>query len=172
MAIRIKLDGYRALALKTRGEVKLRSRNDNDFSLRYPAIAKALAALPDETVIDGEIVALDEGGRPSFNILQNYVSSKAPILYYVFDVLILAGRNVMGEALAKRREFLEQRILHRLADPIRYSPELEGNLADLIQSVKAQGLEGLIAKRRDSRYEPGHARVPGGRCGLTGGRSS
>jgi len=62
--------------------VQLRSRNDNDFTQRYPAIAKALAALPDETVIDGEVVALDESGRPSFNILQNYGSSKAPILYY------------------------------------------------------------------------------------------
>jgi len=60
--------------------VQLRSRNDNDFTQRYPAIAKALAALPDETVIDGEVVALDESGRPSFNILQNYGSSKAPIL--------------------------------------------------------------------------------------------
>jgi DNA ligase D-like protein (predicted ligase) len=151
----LKLDGYRALAIKTKGKLELRSRNDNDFSVRYAAIAKALAKLPDETVIDGEIVALDGAGRPSFNILQNYGSSKAPILFYIFDVLVLAGANVMGETLAVRRSLLEKRILPKLADPIRYSPELEGSLADLVQSVKAQGLEGLVAKRRDSKYEPG-----------------
>src|ERR1700722_17296066 len=87
----LKLDGYRAVAFKSGGAVHLRSRNDNDFNRKYPAIRKALDAIPDETVIDGEIVATDELGRPSFNILQNYGASKAPILYYVFDVLVLDG---------------------------------------------------------------------------------
>jgi bifunctional non-homologous end joining protein LigD len=63
----LKLDGYRALAFKNAGTVHLRSRNDNDFSLRYAGITKALQAMPDETVIDGEVVALDETGKPSFN---------------------------------------------------------------------------------------------------------
>jgi bifunctional non-homologous end joining protein LigD len=62
----LKLDGYRSLAIKNGGGVQLRSRNDNDFNRRYPAIVKALASMPDETVIDGEVVALDEEGRPSF----------------------------------------------------------------------------------------------------------
>ena len=65
----LKFDGYRALAIKSGGKVHLRSRNDNDFSLRYPGIVKALALMPDETVLDGEVVAL-ENGRPSFNSLQ------------------------------------------------------------------------------------------------------
>jgi bifunctional non-homologous end joining protein LigD len=151
----IKLDGYRALAIKTGGKVQLRSRNDNDFSHRYPEIAQALTVLPNETVIDGEVVALDESGKPSFQTLQNYGSAGAQLHFYVFDVLILAGRDVMAEPLSKRREVLEKRILPKLTEPIRYSPQLHASLRDLIQSVKAQGLEGLVAKRADSKYEPG-----------------
>src|SRR6266498_4216158 len=63
----LKFDGYRAVGIKTDGKIQLRSRNDNDFSLRYPAIATALSSLPNETVVDGEVVALDESGKPSFN---------------------------------------------------------------------------------------------------------
>jgi ATP-dependent DNA ligase len=74
----LKLDGYRALGIKTNGKACLRSRNDKDFSAKYPAITKALADLPDETVVDGELVAFDESGRPSFNAVQNHGSS-APV---------------------------------------------------------------------------------------------
>jgi bifunctional non-homologous end joining protein LigD len=151
----LKLDGYRAIAFKSAGEVHLRSRNDSDFNRKYPAILKALSAIPDETVIDGEIVATDERGRPSFNILQNYGASKAPILYYVFDLMVLSGNDVMGESLESRRALLEREVLPKLADPIRYSPELKGSVANLVHSVKAQGLEGLVAKQRAGRYEPG-----------------
>ncbi len=151
----IKLDGFRALAFKSGGKVYLRSRNDNDFSLRYANVTKALSKLPDETVIDGEVVALDEEGRPSFNTLQNYGTSQAPVFYYVFDVLVLAGRDVMAQPLSERRMLLEKKILPKLKDPVRYSPALHASLKDLMHSVKAQGLEGLVAKRLDSKYEPG-----------------
>ena len=151
----LKLDGYRALAIKTGGRVKLRSRNDNDLNGRYPAIVKALSAMPDETVIDGEVVALDEGGRPSFNLLQNYGSGGAPLIYYVFDVLILNERNVMSEPLVRRREILRQEVLAQLGEPVRESPVLDASLRDLMTAVRAQGLEGLVAKRLDSGYEPG-----------------
>jgi DNA ligase D-like protein (predicted ligase) len=154
-AYEIKLDGYRALAFKAGGKLELRSRNDNDFALRYPSIAKALASLPDDTAVDGEIVALDAEGKPSFNALQNCGSSKADLIYYVFDLMVLAGEDVMGEQLRKRRELLEKKILTKLDEPIRYSPALNASLAVLIQSVKAQGFEGLVAKRLDSRYQPG-----------------
>jgi DNA ligase D-like protein (predicted ligase) len=149
----VKLDGFRAIAFKTNGKTHLRSRNDNDFAGRYPTVAAALESLPDETAIDGEIVALDEQGRPSFNILQNLGSSKAPIVFYVFDVMILAGRNVMKEKLETRREFLEQKILPKLKEPVRYLSEMRTTLSELIAVAKAHGLEGLVAKRRDSRYE-------------------
>ena len=79
----LEIDGFRAEAIKSSGRVHLRSRNDKDFNGRYPSIVQALAAMPDETVIDGEIVALDESGRPSFNALQNYTLGGAPLLYYM-----------------------------------------------------------------------------------------
>ena len=151
----LKFDGYRAIAFKTGGRLYLRSRNDNDFSTRYRSVMRGLEELPDETVIDGELVALGVDGRPSFNMLQNYGSSTAPVLYYVFDVMVLAGRDVKSETLETRRNLLERKVLPQLAEPVRYTGELKASLRDLIHSVRAQGLEGLVAKRRDSRYEPG-----------------
>src|SRR4051812_12084840 len=150
----LKFDGYRAVAFKADGIVHLRSRNDNDFRARYPAIVKALRHLPNETVVDGEIVALGDDGRPSFNALQNQ-SSSSPIIYYLFDVMVLAGRDVRGEPLEVRGALLEHDVLPQLAEPIRYTGALEARLQDLVHSVKMQGLEGLVAKRRGSRYEPG-----------------
>jgi ATP-dependent DNA ligase len=160
----LKLDGYRAIAFKSQGRVQLRSRNNKDFALRYAAIATELENLPDETVIDGEVVAFDDSGRPSFNSLQNYGSSTAAIFYYVFDVLVLNGRDVRFEPLETRRELLSTKVLSKLQEPIRYSPDLDGSLPDLIRSVREQGFEGLVAKRRSSRYESGLRSGPGSRC--------
>jgi len=101
----LKLDGYRAIAFKTRARVLLRSR--------YPAIVQGLAKLPDETVIDGEVIALDEDDRPSFSVLQNYGSSKAPVVYFVFDVMMLPGQDVMNQPLTERRQLLERKVLSR-----------------------------------------------------------
>jgi ATP-dependent DNA ligase len=151
----LKLDGYRSLAFKTRGKVDLRSRNNKDFVSRYPSVTQALQKIPDETIIDGELVAFDESGRPSFNKLQNYGSSNVPIYYYAFDLLMLAGRDIRSESLEKRRELLRSKVLSKVNDPIRYSPTLESPLKDLIQSVRQQKFEGLIAKRRNSAYQSG-----------------
>jgi DNA ligase D-like protein (predicted ligase) len=151
----LKLDGYRAVAFKRNGTVHLRSRNDNDFNVRYPGVVKALANMPNDTVIDGEVVAFDQQGRPSFNALQNYGSAPAPVVYYVFDIMVLAGRNVMREPLEKRRELLEKKVLPKLREPVRYSAPLTATLSVLIESVKVHGFEGLVAKRCNSAYEPG-----------------
>src|SRR4051794_11077550 len=151
----LKHDGYRGIAYKTGGKLYLRSRNDNDFNLRYPSIAKALSALPNETVVDGEIVAFDESGKPSFNTLQNHGSSGVPLVYLIFDVMILAGRDVTKEPLEARQKLLEHKVLPKLAEPIRYPGVLDASLTDLIKSVKASGREGLVAKRRGSLYEVG-----------------
>jgi DNA ligase D-like protein (predicted ligase) len=153
--VELKLDGYRSLAIKTGGKVQLRSRNDKDFTGRYPSLVKAFSPMADETVLDGEVVALDAEGRPSFNTLQNFGSAGAALHFFIFDVLILKGKDVMGVPLMKRRALIERHVLPDLADPIRYSPILEGTMKNLIESVKVQGLEGLIAKRRDSVYQPG-----------------
>src|SRR5215471_4515911 len=126
----LKLDGFRAVAFKTAGRVYLRSRNDKDFTRKYPLIVQALAALPDETVIDGEVVALDEAGRPSFNALQNYTPGAAPLVFYVFDVMILGRRDVTAEPLSARRGLLQSQVLLHLTEPIRESPELDASLPD------------------------------------------
>src|SRR5580704_9865178 len=101
----LKLDGYRALAIKSGGKVQLRSRNDKDFNARYPGLVKALDSLPDETVLDGEVVALDAEGRPSFNALQNH-GPGVQLHFFIFDLLILRGRDVMDEPLLKRRALI------------------------------------------------------------------
>lgn len=151
----LKLDGYRALAGKVGGTVHVRSRNDNDFSMTYPTITTALKALPDDTVVDGEVVALDESGKPSFNLLQHSRSSQVRIVFYIFDLLILNGKEVMGQALRDRRQLLETKVLPQLAEPVRYSSQLDAPLTDLVAHVKQYGFEGLVAKNPKSIYEPG-----------------
>ena len=90
----LKVDGYRAIAFKTGGKLHLRSRNNYDFTKRYPDVLRGLGKLPNETVIDGEIVAFDADGRPSFNSLQNFASAETSIVYYVTQV----NRRCEGEA--------------------------------------------------------------------------
>jgi bifunctional non-homologous end joining protein LigD len=149
----LKLDGYRAVAFKSRGTLHLRSRNDHDFRTRYPAVVAGLAGLPDETVVDGEVVAVDANGRPSFAALQN--ASTASIRFFVFDVMVLAGKDLRQEPLTVRRRLLEQRVLPTLREPVRYAAPLDADLRVLVASVRTHGPEGLVAKRLDSRYEAG-----------------
>ena len=137
----LKLDGYRAVAFKTSSKVHFRSRNDKDFSAKYPAIAKALASMPDETVIDGEIVAL-EAGRPSFNALQNHGAATGQIFFYVFDIMVAAGEDVMARPLEARREILRCRVLSQLADPIRESPVLEAHPTGINSLSESAGAGG------------------------------
>jgi len=151
----LKLDGYRTIAVKTSGVVQLRSRNNKDFSRRYPTVAAALIDLPDETAIDGEIVALDESGRPSFNTLQNSGTSNVPIFYYIFDVPVLSGHDLRMQSLAERRDQLRRHILPKVKDPIRQCPELNASVSEVIGAVRAQGLEGVVAKDLKSLYESG-----------------
>jgi ATP-dependent DNA ligase len=151
----IKFDGYRALGIKSAGRVRLMSRNGNDFSGRFPSVARAISNLPDDTVVDGEIVALDETGMPSFNVLQNYNHAATPLQFYAFDLLHLAGKNLRDRPLDERRELLRAKVMPRMPGEIRLSETLEASAAEIVAAVKNQGLEGVIAKRRNSLYEPG-----------------
>jgi bifunctional non-homologous end joining protein LigD len=148
----VKLDGYRALGVKARGGVELLSRNNLKLNGRFPKVAKALEGLPDRTILDGEIVALDERGRPVFNALQNYQRTARPIFYYVFDVLELDGESLLHEPLRARRARLDEL---KLADPVRVSHTLEASAAELVRAAREQGLEGIVAKKANSIYEPG-----------------
>ena len=135
--------------------MQLRSRNDNDMAKRYPAIAKALAKMPDDTVIDGELAALDGDGRPSFNLLQNYGNSTGPLVYFHLRPVGAVRQRSEKRNARNTAGPLEQKVMPKLAEPIRLSPALEGTMKELISSVKESGLEGLVAKRKDSLYEPG-----------------
>jgi ATP-dependent DNA ligase len=100
----IKFDGNRALGIKSGGRVRLVSRNGNDFSGRFPSVANALSKLPDDSIVDGEIVALDETGRPSFNVLQNYHHSATLLQFYIFDLLNMgAVSSASALAILSRR---------------------------------------------------------------------
>ncbi len=151
----LKLDGYRAIAFKRDGIVSLRSETTRT-STAVPRRRAGARRTAENTVIDGEIVSLDDEGRPSFNALQNYGAMPAQVMYYVFDMMVLAGRDVKNESLDRRRELLENRVLPKLVEPVRYiGAARDRTLPVLIESVKAHGLEGLVAKRRNSRYEAG-----------------
>ena len=152
----IKWDGYRVLAVKTRAETELFSRRARLVTGQFPEVAQAVARLPGKSfVFDGEVVALDERGRASFQLLQNLASARRPSLhYYVFDVLSYEGRDFMPLPLAERKAFLGK-VLRRVRDPIRFSASLIGDPHDLLELARQQGIEGLIGKRADSPYEPG-----------------
>jgi bifunctional non-homologous end joining protein LigD len=157
----LKLDGYRAIAFKTGGNLHLRSRNNKDFALRYPAVVAGLAKLPDEAVIDGDVVAFDEDGKPSFNALQNYGTAPAPVVFYVFDVMVLAGKDVMSEPLDKRQKLLETKVLPKLKEPCRYAGSLDAKLSDLVSGVYEKATLLYVARTRNGftrRHVPRYSR--------------
>jgi bifunctional non-homologous end joining protein LigD len=150
----IKFDGYRALAFKDGKEVRLVSRNNKEFN--YPQLLDALKSLPAKhVVLDGEIAALDEKGRSSFQLLQIFKSSGGvPLVYYAFDLLFLEGKDLRNEPLSVRRKMLAK-VLEKAPENIRLSDELRGSKEELLRVAQQFGLEGLVAKRRNSLYESG-----------------
>jgi bifunctional non-homologous end joining protein LigD len=150
----IKHDGYRALAFRKGKEVRLISRNNKP--LNYPTLVDSLKKLPaEQVVLDGEIAALDEKGRSSFQLLQLFKSSgDVPLVYYVFDLLFLDGKDLRGQPLGARRKLLTQ-LLKKPPENIRLSDELRGARDELLRVAQEFGLEGLVAKKPNSVYESG-----------------
>ncbi len=153
----LKFDGYRALALKDGDAVSVKSSNGRDFTKRFDEIADGIRSLPVQTaILDGEIVALDEKGRPSFQLLQALESGdeRPAIAFYAFDLLHLNGSDLTMHPLQERRALLEN-ALRKPVDSIRYSAPIRGNPKRLLQEVKNLGLEGIIGKLQDSVYASG-----------------
>ena len=149
----IKLDGFRLEAVKSRGTTTLYSRRGNVLNRKFPYIAQALSALPDLTVLDGELVAIDSDGRSNFSLLQNFRSAEYQIHYYVFDILIRKGKQLTHLPLEERRAILDTVVPRN--DHIDISAVKKGSASTILKFVVRHGLEGVVAKRRDSFYEAG-----------------
>lgn len=155
--LEIKYDGYRALGIKEGNKAELWSRNEKSLTESYPEIAAALGKLRcQDAIIDGEVVALDAEGRPTFQLLQGRDAGeeRPPIYYYVFDLLHRDGRSLLQEPIEERKAELG-RLMKGVPDPIRLSAVFQQTPDVLLEAVRQQKLEGIIGKRRGSLYEPG-----------------
>ncbi len=158
----IKYDGYRLMTSKAGSDVRVYTRRSHDWTDRFRFVAESVARLPArECVVDGEACVLDDQGRPSFGGLQDWLASvavgkpkPANVVYAVFDLLWIDGRDVRPEPIEARRELLEA-LLRGQPPPMTLSRAVEGKLEDLLAAAKAGGLEGLVAKRRGSAYVGG-----------------
>jgi bifunctional non-homologous end joining protein LigD len=150
----IKWDGYRIIATVSGGEPELRTRKDQDYTRRFENVAKELvkALKTPDCVVDGEVCALDEEGRPSFSAMQQGRPG-TPVVYYVFDLLEVEGEPITGLPLEDRRARLEK-LLDKRNKTIRFSESFDDG-ESLLEAANQQGLEGIMAKRLGSRYLPG-----------------
>src|SRR3954470_1362928 len=148
----VKWDGYRAQAVKRGATVRLSSRNLKNLTSQYPTVARAVDGLRGDVVLDGEIVALDRDGRPSFQALHHVDLAGVSIVYYAFDLLYRDGRNLRREPLDARRNALAAVVK---GSGVLLSDALPGAPSQIESAVRALGLEGIVAKRRTSIYIPG-----------------
>lgn len=155
----LKFDGYRILAhINGTGKVRLITRNDNDWTVRFGVVANAVADLPlQSAILDGEVVSLDANGVSNFQKLQNSLKTgdSASLVYYVFDLPYLEGYDLTDVPLVKRKELLAGVLLATNPDNdgvIRYSDHIQGQGADVLQQACSAAMEGIVAKRADSAY--------------------
>ncbi len=149
----LKLDGYRMEVVRTGATTTLYSRRQNVLNEKFPYIASALGSLPPDTVIDGELVAVRPDGKPNFNLLQNFRSAQDSIIYYAFDVLVHKNQDLTMLPLSERREIL--RSIIEPAEHVALSEVSNQTAKEMLAFVRSHGLEGIVAKRADSMYQPG-----------------
>ncbi|WGQ10692.1 non-homologous end-joining DNA ligase [Pedobacter gandavensis] len=148
----LKWDGYRIISTIENSHVRLSSRSGLDYTSRYPLIAEALKKLGHDLMIDGEVVVLNKDGKPDFDTLQLYNGKRAPIRYCVFDLLYLEGNNLMELPLYQRKQLLQT--LTKDNEIFLFSESFQDGKA-LYQKVLKENLEGIVAKKKDSAYQPG-----------------
>ncbi|WP_162601361.1 RNA ligase family protein [Occallatibacter savannae] len=149
----LKLDGFRGQAIRDKAGVHLLSRNGKDFSKKFPQVFAALGkTLPIGTAVDGELVAFDEDGRPSFNAIQN-ATTESNVVLFVFDVLVNRRKDTKLLPLSERRTLLEEAITP--SERVQLSEHFPGPLPRFLAAVREMGGEGVVAKRLTSLYEPG-----------------
>ncbi len=165
-----KFDGYRCVAVKVGQEVTLFSRHKKVLNKRFPGVVDALASLDSDFVLDGELVALDSKGRPSFQILQNNLSRTLPVYFYCFDLLNRDGETLVSSPIEQRRDLLH-RIVAAPEDPLRLSPLLQASSGQVLEAVRKLGLEVLSANGPVPSTNPASDRVPGSSSALTWSRS-
>lgn len=156
----VKFDGYRILCYFDGSDVKLITRNDQDWTHRYPAIAEAARQLAaDSAILDGEVVALLPSGVTSFQALQNAgrKGSSAKLAYYAFDLLYLDGEDLRSRPLLERKEALEKLLKRSVAEPLLYSEHFTTDPKALLTQCCQMGLEGIICKRADRPYLAGRS---------------
>jgi bifunctional non-homologous end joining protein LigD len=147
----IKWDGYRALAEKA-GDVHLVSRNHKDFH-QFPSIVEELKKISGKWILDGEVVILDKKGRSDFQLLQNYQRKKVhPPVYYVFDILFFQGKDLRHLTLMERRKILKELLKKARLKSVKFSEHIEERGKAFFQVAKKKGLEGIMAKRKESLY--------------------
>ncbi|GAB4231037.1 MAG: DNA ligase D [Chlamydiales bacterium] len=152
----IKWDGYRAIAEVAKDHTLLYSRNFHSFNTRFPTIIQELNTLQQEMVIDGELVVLDNTGRGDFQLLQQYLSSGADeqhLKYYVFDLLYHEGRDLRELPLIQRKNLLREVLEAGSYRHLRYLDHIEAQGTAFFQAVKKEGIEGMIAKHKESHYD-------------------
>src|SRR5215467_683734 len=159
----VKWDGYRALCFFSDGKVRMLSRRGNKLEKQFAPVAQALkqCVKADTAIVDGEVVALDENGKPSFQHLQNFTGfgtkpalkgvAPPPLNFFAFDLLYLNGYDLRKAALIDRRRLLASIVMP--SETVRYSDHFAGRGDELLEAVKAKGLEGIIAKHAQSKYE-------------------
>lgn len=149
----VKWDGFRAVAYKKNKKVELLSRNNKSFNKRFPEIVKALEKISGSFVVDGELVILNQKGHPDFQKLQNLQNAKnyTPC-YCVFDILSYNNKNLTHLTLLERKEILRRLLAAVSSKFLKFSEYIEEKGIPFFKKVKKQGLEGIIAKRKDSAY--------------------